>query len=187
MLEGVAVMKYITPILLAFVLVGSGCRRNRSDSQRQAASSAAPPPSIGQPTAAIPDKTNNATVEPDPSTAAPVAAADSVAAPAKSAPSAAAAKAKRSTRSKSTGPVRVKVDTPGGTKARREGRVYEDPQRIHAGMSYSEMIRRFGPPSLQATTVPGRTLLSYLTRKYHVQVAVEDRQVTSVVAWVESE
>jgi hypothetical protein len=46
--------------------------------------------------------------------------------------------------------------------------VYEDPKQIQTGMAYDEVIRRFGPPSMSATTGPGAGTLWY--RSYQIEM-----------------
>ena len=60
--------------------------------------------------------------------------------------------------------------------------VYEDPRRIPRGIEYSEMVRRFGPPTMRVTDSPGRTTYSYSKLKMQVQVEVQNGKVVSVAA-----
>jgi hypothetical protein len=53
---------------------------------------------------------------------------------------------------------------------------YEDPALIRTGVSYEELLRRFGPPSMQVTTGAATKSLSY----GGVQVEMEDGKVTAV-------
>ena len=62
------------------------------------------------------------------------------------------------------------------------GPVYEDPRRIPAGIPYSEMVRRFGPPTMRVTDSPGRTTYSYSKLKMQVQVEIQNGKVVSVTA-----
>jgi hypothetical protein len=57
--------------------------------------------------------------------------------------------------------------------------VYEDPRHIEAGIGYEELIHRFGPPSMEVTTRPGRRTLSYAAREGAVTVDLEDEKVVS--------
>jgi hypothetical protein len=57
---------------------------------------------------------------------------------------------------------------------------WEDPSGIRTGISYAELVRRFGPPALAITDEDGRTL-TYAGTSGSVQLQVEDGQVTSVV------
>ena len=59
------------------------------------------------------------------------------------------------------------------------GPKWEDPNGIQTGMSYSELVRRFGPPSLEITIETGRTL-TYSGKTGAFHVAVEDDRVSSV-------
>jgi hypothetical protein len=56
---------------------------------------------------------------------------------------------------------------------------YEDPRQIQAGMGYDEVVRRFGPPSLQFTSGWSSKTVTYLSKTGPVQVEVEDGKVTS--------
>ena len=61
-------------------------------------------------------------------------------------------------------------------------RVYEDPRRIPAGIEYSEMVRRFGPPSMKVTDTPLRTTFAYSRLKTQVQVEVQNGKVVAVAS-----
>jgi hypothetical protein len=60
--------------------------------------------------------------------------------------------------------------------------VYEDPRHIEAGIGYEELVRRFGPPSMEVTTRPGRRTLSYAARENAVAVNLENEKVVSTAA-----
>ncbi len=62
------------------------------------------------------------------------------------------------------------------------GPVYEDPRRIPRGIEYSEMVRRFGPPTMRVTDSPLRTTYSYSMFKMQVQVEIQNGKVVSVAA-----
>ncbi len=62
------------------------------------------------------------------------------------------------------------------------GPVYEDPRRIPRGIEYSEMVRRFGPPTMRVTDSPLRTTYSYSMLKMQVQVEIQNGKVVSVAA-----
>jgi len=55
----------------------------------------------------------------------------------------------------------------------------EDPSGIEAGVSYAELLRRFGPPCLEITGETGRTL-TYIGKTGAFHVEIEDDRVTSV-------
>jgi hypothetical protein len=59
---------------------------------------------------------------------------------------------------------------------------FEDPRQIPAGINYSEMVRRFGPPSMKVVDSPARTTYSYSKVKTQVQVEVQNGKVVSVAA-----
>jgi hypothetical protein len=54
---------------------------------------------------------------------------------------------------------------------------YEDPAGIQAGLAYDELLRRFGPPSLEILTGPGARSLDYSTRDGEVRVECQDGKV----------
>ena len=70
------------------------------------------------------------------------------------------------------------------TKAARMRRTrtgaYEDPTRIQAGMSYQDVVRRFGPPSYQVATGPGAMTLAYLRKDGNVDLELRDARVIRV-------
>ena len=76
----------------------------------------------------------------------------------------------------------AQTNTANALPARRShwARVHPDPRGIPVGISYKEMIRRFGAPSMKVTDAPGKTTLSYSRRKSRVQVEVENGKVISV-------
>ena len=59
---------------------------------------------------------------------------------------------------------------------------YEDPRKIPAGINYSEMVRRFGLPSMEVKEGPTRTTYSYSKLKMQVQVEVQNGKVVSVAS-----
>lgn len=56
---------------------------------------------------------------------------------------------------------------------------WEDPSGIQAGLSYGEMVRRFGPPSLEIVGDVGRSL-TYSGPNGAFQIEVRDEKVTSI-------
>jgi len=58
---------------------------------------------------------------------------------------------------------------------------YESPMLIETGTNYDELVRRFGPASLEITTGPLTKSLCYLGREGAVQVELRDGKVTSIV------
>ncbi len=56
---------------------------------------------------------------------------------------------------------------------------WEDPGGIQAGLSYAEMVRRFGPPTMEIMDDAGRSL-SYSGKDGPFQVHVSDDKVTSI-------
>ena len=57
--------------------------------------------------------------------------------------------------------------------------VYEDPQKIQAGIGYDELLRRFGRPSMSITTGPSRSMLLYSSGETSYQIEVEDGKVVA--------
>jgi hypothetical protein len=59
--------------------------------------------------------------------------------------------------------------------------VYEDPSKVEQGMDSSEVVSRFGPPSLKMTTGPEQETLCYLTKDgVSVDVTVRSGKVTAI-------
>ncbi len=56
---------------------------------------------------------------------------------------------------------------------------YEDPARIEAGIAYSDLIRRFGRPSMEITGEDGASTLTYLGKSAHAELVVRDGKVAS--------
>ena len=56
---------------------------------------------------------------------------------------------------------------------------WEDPSGIETGLSYAELVRRFGPPALEISGEDGRSL-TYMSKAGAFRVAVSDDQVTGV-------
>ena len=56
---------------------------------------------------------------------------------------------------------------------------WEDPSGIQTGLSYGELIRRFGPPALEITSTEGRSL-TYSGKNGAFQLEVQDEKVTSI-------
>jgi len=67
-----------------------------------------------------------------------------------------------------------------GIPAAKPGSNFEDPLQIAAGMTYEEVLRRFGPPRMQFTDGPGTSSLAYSSKDGGVQVAMRDGKVASV-------
>ncbi len=58
---------------------------------------------------------------------------------------------------------------------------WEDPSGIQTGLSYGELVRRFGPPALEISGETGRSL-TYSGKKGAFQLEIQDGKVTSVLA-----
>jgi len=57
---------------------------------------------------------------------------------------------------------------------------YEDPSKIEDGISYSDLVKRFGPPNLQITLDDGSRTLTYLGKSGNAELVVRDGKVGSV-------
>jgi hypothetical protein len=58
--------------------------------------------------------------------------------------------------------------------------VYDDPNKIQAGLTYEELLKRFGPPSMEITVEAGKKSLGYTAKDGSIQLEVEGGKVTSV-------
>ena len=56
---------------------------------------------------------------------------------------------------------------------------WEDPNGIEPGLSYADLVRRFGPPALEITGETGKSL-TYTAKGAMIQLEVLDGKVTSV-------
>lgn len=56
----------------------------------------------------------------------------------------------------------------------------EDPSGIREAMEYSEILHRFGPPSLKLTTGPDEETLSYSRKDLVVNAMLRNGKVASV-------
>lgn len=56
---------------------------------------------------------------------------------------------------------------------------WEDPSGIQTGLSYGELVHRFGPPALEITGAAGRSL-TYSGKNGAFQLGVQDQKVTSI-------
>ncbi len=60
---------------------------------------------------------------------------------------------------------------------------HEDPSRIQPGISYEELLRRFGRPDFEVTTGPGTTTLSYLRKDGGtIDLELQDGKVIKVAS-----
>ena len=58
---------------------------------------------------------------------------------------------------------------------------HEDPSGIQPGISYAELVRRFGRPDFEVTASPGTTTLTYFRKDGSVDLELQDGKVTKVV------
>jgi len=56
----------------------------------------------------------------------------------------------------------------------------EDPSGIREAMEYSEILHRFGPPSLKLTSGPGEETLSYARKDLIVNAMLRNGKVATV-------
>jgi hypothetical protein len=57
----------------------------------------------------------------------------------------------------------------------------EDPSGIQPGISYAELVRRFGRPDFEVTAGPGTTTLTYFRKDGGIDVELQDGKVAKVV------
>jgi len=57
--------------------------------------------------------------------------------------------------------------------------VYEDLKNLEAGMAYTDVVRRFGPPSMEFASATGKSL-TYANRDGMTQVEVRNEAVASI-------
>ena len=75
----------------------------------------------------------------------------------------------------------VGVETPAPVPA-VPAKIYEDPLGIRAGMANEELIRRFGPPSLEVIGASNGRLLTYSGKNGIIQLELRNEKVTLVSA-----
>jgi hypothetical protein len=61
-------------------------------------------------------------------------------------------------------------------------RIYEDPKGIRAGMASDELVRRFGPPTLEVTGASRRSTLTYAGKEGFIELQLQDEKVILVAA-----
>jgi hypothetical protein len=57
---------------------------------------------------------------------------------------------------------------------------YADPSLISAGLAYDDLVKRFGPPSMEITLGPDKRMLQYVAKTGTAQLEVEDGKVKTV-------
>ena len=92
-------------------------------------------------------------------------------------PETASKSSKRRRRTARTAPSRIEPPAAAEPKAEVS---FEDPSTIAQGLEYEELVRRFGPPSLQLTTGPTDATLSYVRNQKSVGVIMHNGKVASV-------
>ncbi|HWB85839.1 MAG TPA: hypothetical protein VG675_16980 [Bryobacteraceae bacterium] len=68
----------------------------------------------------------------------------------------------------------------GSKRAPATAVAYEDASSIRAGMTYEELTKRFGPPSMSVTSGPGRKTLRYSGKRGQTELELQDGKVVSV-------
>jgi hypothetical protein len=58
---------------------------------------------------------------------------------------------------------------------------HEDPSGIQPGISYAELVRRFGRPDFEVTAGPGTTTLTYFRKDGGIDLELQNGKVTRVV------
>ena len=58
---------------------------------------------------------------------------------------------------------------------------HEDPNGIQPGISYTDLVLRFGRPDFEVTASPGTTTLTYFRKEGNVDLEMQDGRVTKVV------
>jgi len=69
-----------------------------------------------------------------------------------------------------------------GSRVSSTHATHEDPSGIQPGMSYGELVRRFGRPDFEVTAGPGTTTLSYLRKDGSVDLELQDGKVIKVAS-----
>jgi len=80
--------------------------------------------------------------------------------------------ARKSTRSAKVEPALVPPEPPPPT--------FEDPAGIEKGMSYEDVVQRFGPPAIALTTAPGEQMVTYSKKTTTFNLKVVNGKVTAV-------
>ena len=70
----------------------------------------------------------------------------------------------------------------GASRAPAAAAIHEDPRGIQPGMSYEELVRRFGRPDFEVTAGPGTTTLSYLRKDGAIDLELQDGKVIKVAS-----
>jgi hypothetical protein len=73
------------------------------------------------------------------------------------------------------------VDTPAPVPA-APAKIYEDPSGIRAGMAKDELVRRFGPPTLEVVGASGGKVLTYSGKNGIIQLEMSNEKVALVAA-----
>ena len=70
----------------------------------------------------------------------------------------------------------------GASRAPATGAIHEDPSGIQPGISYEDLLRRFGRPDFEVTAGPGTTTLSYLRKDGAIDLELQDGKVIKVAS-----
>ncbi len=68
----------------------------------------------------------------------------------------------------------------GASKAHAVAVTREDPGGVQPGISYTELVRRFGRPDFEVTASPGTTTLTYFRKDGSIDLELQDGTVTKV-------
>ena len=70
------------------------------------------------------------------------------------------------------------VDRPSATS--KSTVVYEDLKHAEVGLSYEELVKRFGPPAMVISASAGRKSLTYLTKGGPTQIEIQDQKIVLI-------
>jgi hypothetical protein len=70
----------------------------------------------------------------------------------------------------------------GASRSSVTAATHEDPGGIQPGMSYGELVRRFGRPDFEVTDSTGTTTLSYLRKDGTIDLELQDGKVIKVAS-----
>jgi hypothetical protein len=88
-------------------------------------------------------------------------------------------KAGQPTSGASTTVTTVAVSSPSAKDAPKPAANWEDPSGIEPGLSYADLVRRFGPPTLEITGEGGKSL-TYARKSGAFQLEIRDDKVSSI-------
>ncbi|HKW99310.1 MAG TPA: hypothetical protein VJN43_16335 [Bryobacteraceae bacterium] len=83
---------------------------------------------------------------------------------------------------KATRHAAVRSGSAAPSSSRRAGHAYADPHQIAPGISYDELVQRFGPPAFGVAAGPGAESLTYMAKGAAIDVDLRDGKVVKVTA-----